>query len=79
MTKVMIEDALVAKLITATEGVAVCNTSGRVLGYFIPAAEYDESQYAGITSPYSDEELERRENEPGGSTLAEIWQRLDPK
>jgi len=55
--------------------VEICDESGNVLGYFSPKG--DRSLYEGIEVPISEEELDRREKEGGGRTLAEILADLE--
>ena len=76
MTKLIVDEALRAKLNNFAEHIELCDESGKTLGYFLPAAAPDPSVCAGARSPITDDELERRRREPGGRTLAEIWARL---
>ena len=79
MTKVTLDDSIVSKIADLTEYTEFCDRSGKTVGYFLPAGGQTTDPYKGISSPFSDEELERRKREETWSTLAEIWQRLDPK
>jgi hypothetical protein len=79
MTKVVIDDALAKQFVDPHACVELCDKSGRVLGHFYPLENEDDALYAKYQCPLSEEELERREKAPGGSTLAEFWQRMDPK
>ena len=45
---------------------------GRVLGVYVPAKETVDVVPKTISSPYTDEELDRWAAEPGGRSLAEI-------
>ena len=57
----------------------VCDDSGRVLGVFVPASEADRelrALYEDARTRITDEELERRRNEPGGYTTAEVLEYL---
>lgn len=77
MTRLILDEALRAKLSGVVEYAELCDESGRMLGFFVPAAAYDPALYREFRSPISDEEIERRRREPGGRTLKEIWARLD--
>jgi hypothetical protein len=57
--------------------VEIFDKSGQLLGYFIPAE--DKSIYKNMVEPppLSEEELQRRENEPGGRGLPEILRDLE--
>jgi hypothetical protein len=72
MTRLVVPDTLRARLEDCTESVRLCDESGHVLGYFLPAEIYDRTLYDGVEPPISDEEFRRRASEPGGRTLAEI-------
>jgi hypothetical protein len=70
MTRVILDQATLAKLQQAGEPVAVCDESGHTRGYFSPLGKH--SPYEGLQIPFSEEELQRRERQPGGRALAEI-------
>jgi hypothetical protein len=79
MTKIIIDDDGRAKLSDVNERVELCDKSGKVVGYFYPVEDPEDAIYANLKVPFTEEELQRRENETGGSSLAEFWQRMDPK
>jgi hypothetical protein len=74
MTKVILDHDS-SKLENLADRVEVCDRSGRTLGYFVPAV--DRSLYEGLQVPFSDEELDRFEREPGGRSLPEILADLE--
>ena len=76
MTRVICDEAMRAKLDHGDEHVELCDESGRTLGYFVPVSANEPGRPAGLKSPISDEELDRRRREEGGRTLAEIWAKL---
>jgi hypothetical protein len=76
MNKITLDDALRSKLNGLNEYLEICDADGRTLGHYLPAEAYRELLVAWSKAHISDEELERRDREPGGRTLAEIWQRL---
>jgi hypothetical protein len=76
MTKLIVEESLRTKLSKLEEEVEFCDESGKLLGIFYPFGKGSFSLPPGMDCPFSDEELERRRQEPGGHTLAEIWARL---
>jgi hypothetical protein len=82
MTKVVLEDAAV---VAALESIAnrseLCDSTGRVLGYFVPRSVDKLIYYKGMESPYSKEELERRirEETKNTKTLAEFWEDMRRK
>lgn len=79
MTTVMIDEGLRAKLKDFDHEVILTDESGQKVGRFLPEAEYMKMLYDRARLMVTDEELERARNEPGGSTLAEIWERLRKK
>ena len=76
MTQIQIDPALQQQLNGTTNPVALCDASGRILGHFLPEPEYLRMLYATIKCPLSEEEIARREAEPGEYTLEEIWKEL---
>jgi hypothetical protein len=76
MTQIQIDPVLQQQLNGTNEHVALCDSTGRVLGHFLPEPEYLRMLYATIECPLSEEEIARRRAEPGGYTLKEIWKEL---
>ena len=77
MTRVVFDQAMLAKLLNLNGRVEVCDEAGRTVGYFTPVE--DRSLYAGVEVPFTEEELDRFEQEPGGRSLAEILADLGKK
>jgi hypothetical protein len=59
------------------EQMKICDLNGRLLGYFLPTVEV--SQYRGVESPNSAEELRRRDAAGGGRSLQEILADLESR
>jgi hypothetical protein len=76
MDKVIVDSAVQAQLHHFQEALELCDQTGRTLGHYLPADVYREMLLAWSKARTTDEELERRRQEPGGHTLAEIWKRL---
>jgi hypothetical protein len=76
MSRVIVDESLRSKLNGFNEEVELCDESGKTLGHFLPPDVYREFLVAWSEAHTTDEELERRMNEPGGRTLAEIWKSL---
>lgn len=55
----------------------LCDESGSSVGHFLSEQLYRRLLYDCANAQVSDEELERRRQQPGGRTLAEIWARLE--
>src|SRR4051794_5048301 len=77
MTRVVLDQATLAKLHSPGEQIEVCDESGRTVGYFMPVVS--QSTYAGVKVPFTDEELDRFEQEPGGRSLVEILADLEKR
>jgi hypothetical protein len=75
MTRVTIEPSMLPPLHGLREPLELCDPSGRVLGYFTPAT--DRKLYEAVQLPISEEELDRRDQQTGGRTLAEILRDLE--
>jgi hypothetical protein len=74
MVQVVVDPVLVTKLQGFTQPVELCDGSGNVLGQFTPAAASPVPRYPE-PPPLSEEEIQRREQEPDYST-AEVLDRL---
>jgi hypothetical protein len=79
MNKVIIEPSLLPKLGNLDSRVEFCDTSGRTLGFFVPASEQQRLLYVWARGEFSDEEIERARREPGGFELADILADLGAK
>ncbi len=58
------------------DDVELCDSSGRPFGHFLSPKRYRRLLFDWANSQVTDEELERRRQQPGGRALAEIWERL---
>jgi hypothetical protein len=76
MNRLVIGDPLGAQL-RAQDHVELCDQSGATIGLFLSEEAYEQLLCALSKTRISDEEIERRRQEQGGKTLAEIWERLD--
>jgi hypothetical protein len=72
MMKVLVDPAFGATLNSTGGAVEVCDASGQTLGYFHPVVTGIHSASPSAESPFSEEEIERRCQEPGGRPLADI-------
>ena len=75
MTKVVVDSDFWSRLNNPEGPVELCDPSGRTVGYLYPAPCLELAS-AKAMSPFSDEELLRREQEPGGRSLQEILRDL---
>jgi hypothetical protein len=76
MPRITLGPEIESQLNASEEVVEVCNQSGRILGYFLSKEEYFDLVYARADSQISEEELERRMQEPGVRTTVEVLERL---
>lgn len=70
MTKVIVDQATLAKFNHSREYAEVYDESGRCLGFVQP--NYDPHLYRAVQAPFTNEELDRFEKEPGGRALSDI-------
>ena len=75
MTRVTIDADVLAKLKGLDHVVELCDEAGQVVGLFTPMA--DRSLYENVEIPFTAEELDRFENEPGGRPLKDILTDLE--
>jgi hypothetical protein len=68
MNSIILERNVLERLTRLREQTEIRDDSGEVYGVFSPVPKTQRR----IQSPYSDEELDRIEAEPGGRSLAEI-------
>jgi hypothetical protein len=78
MTRVIADEALLAKLHGLKEKVEVCDPAGRTLGHFLPVEGAASWLPEADGCPYTTEELQRFQQETGGRPLSEIWKSLRP-
>ena len=76
MNRVLVDDAMRTTLGKLRWQAEFCDQSGKVLGYFIPAEQDRQSLREWGHSRISDDELEKRAQEPGAFTTAEVLKRL---
>jgi len=76
MTRVVLDSSTLEKLKTSEPSLEVCNTEGKVVGYFHPAVRYGKWVNGKIVSPFSDAEIEMRRQDRSGRPLKEIMEEL---
>jgi hypothetical protein len=77
MTRVVLDQTTLAKLRDPNGFIEVRDEQGQIVGYFHPTV--NRSAYQSVEVPFTDEELDRFEQEPGGRSLAEILADLERK
>jgi hypothetical protein len=81
MTRVVLEDDHVLAAFQAISSRSeICDSTGRILGYFVPKSA-DAVRHQGARSPLTLEERERliREEGPTARPLAEFWDDMKKK
>ena len=81
MDKLVLDDQAASVLGAAKKRAELVNSSGHVLGYFVPPAgapvgASDSAIYDWLRAQISEEELDRRSREPLGRTTDEVLRRL---
>jgi hypothetical protein len=77
MTRVVLDTTMLEKLQSLRERAELVDPQGRLIGFFDPmrVPEVIDSHEC----PYTEEELRRAEQEPGGRTLEEILADLEAR
>jgi hypothetical protein len=76
MTKLTLDDDTAAKLQSIHARAELCDSTGRIVGYFQPLDDYSDLSEEDRRGPYTREQLQQFRNEPGGKPLSEILKRL---
>lgn len=76
MHQLYLDPEMRSQLRGATSVVDFCDEQGQIVGHFLPPEQYRRLLYEWAGAQVTDQELQRRLDEPGGATLAEIWARL---
>lgn len=79
MSRITLDTVLKAKLNGLTEQKEVCDENGNTVGHFLPDDQYRELVYGWLRSHWTEEKLAELQQQSGGSSLKEIWQRLGRK
>ncbi len=76
MTKVIVDAALRSRLHNLDSALELCDEDGRTLGHFVPAPEDLRWAYDWARTAFTEDEIERAQQEEGGRTTAEVLERL---
>ena len=81
MAEVTLDSGAIAQLKDAQEFLKLRDSTGRVVGYFLPADRASSQVIFGVKSPYSREEIERRYREEAKDArpLSEFWSEMRQK
>ncbi len=72
MTRILLDANLASQLKSSAGSLELCDPNGDLVGHFLPAHARDEV-------PFSEEELEKAQQMPGGRTLNEILADLEKR
>jgi hypothetical protein len=76
MTRITVNEALLAQLGAGHQEAELCDAKGRRVGYFMPEEVYRQLVCRWANAQVTDEELERCQNESESYTTAEVLDRL---
>jgi hypothetical protein len=77
MVRIVVDNEMLSRLGHLHAPAELHDESGRLLAYLTPVV--DSSVYATADPGISEEELDAREAEEGGRSLAEIWADLEKR
>jgi hypothetical protein len=76
VSQIILDDDLRAKLNGLNATMEVREPTGRVVGHFVPEAEYLKLIYAWAKTAVTDEELDKARNSGPGRPLADILKQM---
>lgn len=81
MSSVVLDSRVIERLRQPGGRVEIRDEAGELAGYFTPRRENPmaSSLYRTVEVPFTDEELDRFEHEPGGRSLDEILKDLEKR
>jgi hypothetical protein len=77
MDKIVLDPTTLTRFSNLDHQVELCDSSGRPVGWFVPATEHDD--YVGYECPLSDEELDQIEKQGGGRRLSDVFRDLESR
>jgi hypothetical protein len=76
MNKLVLDPTVRSQLNGLNGEVELCDEEGRTVGFFVPVKLRERLWYDWAKAQFTDEELERARQQPGGRTTAEVLERL---
>lgn len=76
MSKLTVNNAVLAQLSACADEVELCDSPGMTVGRFVPSAAYGVMLHARAKALFTDAELEQAQQQPGGCSTAELLERL---
>jgi hypothetical protein len=79
MSSVVLDSEVLERLRQPGGRVEIRDEAGQLAGYFTPPSDHttESNPYRSVEVPFSDEDLDRFEEEPGGRSLDEILRDLE--
>ena len=79
MNRVIVDTVVRARLDNLNSAMELCDESGAILGYFVPASDQKRALYKWVQESVTDEELHQAFKESGEYTLKEVLAGLKDK
>ena len=81
MSEPIFDSATLSKLREIHEPLEIRDESGQLVGYFTPHSRYpgEPGHHGDMDVPFTEEELDRFEQEPGGRSLDDILRDLEKR
>ena len=79
MNRIIIDGELRSRLDNLDSQMELCDESGRILGYYVPAAVCDPSLHQWARDQFTEKEIDRARAEPGGLSIGEVLDGLDDR
>jgi len=77
MTRITVDATTVTQLARLPGPVQLCDENGSILGWYRPGILSEPPPSLKKLSPFSDQELQQRGQQPGGRPLKDILRKLD--
>ena len=72
MNRKIVDSAIRSQLDDLGTELEFCDEAGRTLGYFVPVPDRERELYDWAKGEFTDAEIERAREEPGGLTIDEM-------
>jgi hypothetical protein len=79
MNTITLDADLRAKLNGLNERIDVCDEVGKVVGHFIPSAEFQRLLLKDVKVPFTEAQIEQFRKSGGGCTPEEFWKKIGRK
>ena len=76
MQRMVLDSSFRDLLVKAGGHLQLCDDVGQIIGYFVPVSEHDTAVYKWVREQITDDELQRRKEESGALSTADVLSRL---